>query len=88
MQTLIKRYGENIDWSRADWMVCKSMAISNRYSARDIKQAMAKASPNVDIRKVGHLEDYVNRTVDKVMKLPEVKKAIGMSFSRGKGFSM
>ncbi|MCP3967033.1 MAG: relaxase/mobilization nuclease domain-containing protein [Lentisphaerae bacterium] len=75
MKRLYNRYGNKIDWSKADWMVCKDMACK-RYDADEIKKTMEEASPNLFDRKKGHVQDYVKRTVDKVMKNKDVQKAL------------
>jgi Ti-type conjugative transfer relaxase TraA len=87
MQALHRRYGDKIDWSRADWMVSKDLA-KRGYQADDIKQAIHEASPGLLERKKDHFEDYINRTVDKVMKDPEVHKALERQMYRGRGLSM
>ena len=69
-----KRYGTDLDRSRADWMIARKMAIAG-YSSDAIKQAL-RASPGLQERKRGHEEDYINRTVEKVMCDPEVQKAL------------
>jgi hypothetical protein len=66
-------YGSVQDASREDWQICKVMA-KQGFSGDAIKYALAQESQNIEERKKGHLEDYVERTVDKVMALPEVRK--------------
>ncbi|MBW4473952.1 MAG: MobA/MobL family protein [Stenomitos rutilans HA7619-LM2] len=61
----------NEDASRMDWAVCKQLAKLG-FSADAIKHALSETSPNLHERKAGHVDDYVNRTVDKVLLDPEV----------------
>jgi hypothetical protein len=66
MQRLIRKYGPTTtDFSRADWMVCKKM-IQDGFEKQDLKEALLEASPDLADRKRGHVEDYVDRTVEKV----------------------
>lgn len=39
MRELYRRYGDDIDWSRADWMVSKDLA-KRGYVENDLKQAI------------------------------------------------
>lgn len=67
-------YGPVMDASREDWQICKVMA-KQGFSGDVIKYALEQESQNIEERKKGHLDDYVERTVDKVMALPEVRQA-------------
>jgi hypothetical protein len=91
MQKLIERYGKDIDWSRADWMVCKDLARMG-YKAEEIKQAIYEASPGLMDRKKAHFEYYINRTVERVFNDPDVQNSIErqkqMDKSRGPGLEM
>lgn len=76
-----KRYARNIlskypdpDLSRLDFMVGRQMAIDG-YSGPEIQRAIAEASPNIEERKKGHLEDYAQRTVAAVERDPGVRTA-------------
>ncbi len=69
-----KRYTD-LDYSRADWRIAKKMA-SVGYGSDAIKQALHEASPELQDRKRGHEENYINRTVEKAMCDPEVQKAL------------
>ena len=73
-----KHYGHDIDYSKMDWMIAKGMATKG-YKTESIKNALSEHSPEISTRKQGHAEDYVNRTVDKVMKLPEVQQELKIS---------
>jgi hypothetical protein len=91
MHKLIERYGKDIDWSRADWMVCKDLAQMG-HKAEDIKRAVYEASPGLMDRKKDHFEYYINRTVERVFNDPEVQKTIERQKqrdrSRGPGLGM
>jgi hypothetical protein len=72
-KTLLARFGSALDYSRADWAICKAMALQG-YNAQELTQALTEASPELPTRKLGHERDYVERTVAKVMVLPEVQQ--------------
>lgn len=59
---LLERYGGGLDASKADWMIVNKM-IQKGYSEDEIKQAMYEASYDLQARKKGHIEDYINRTL-------------------------
>ncbi len=40
---------------------------------RDIEKAIREFSPHIEIRKVGHVEDYARRTAEKAWADPEVQ---------------
>jgi len=71
LKRLIRRFGENLDLSRADYMVGVDMAKTG-YSPQDIAQAIANASPELATRKASHQRDYIERTVRAVYRHPEV----------------
>lgn len=54
------------DLSRIDWLVASKM-LDRGYKPELIKKAILEASPEIIERKTGHVEDYVNRTVDKAV---------------------
>jgi hypothetical protein len=76
MSKLVERCGKDIDWSRADWMVCKDLARMS-YSADDIKQVIHEASPGLTDQKKDRFEYYIDCTVDRVFNDPDVRKSIG-----------
>jgi hypothetical protein len=59
------------DESLLDWVTCKQMA-KKGFSDGAIRYALRHTSPDLETRKAGHVDDYVQRTVDKVMSHPEV----------------
>lgn len=73
LKRLLAHYGPSADLSRVDWMICKDMAIKG-YSAQDLIQALDQASPELPSRKLGHEYDYAERTIDRIMALPEVQQ--------------
>jgi len=71
-EALFKRCGD-IDYSRLDWMVCRdlagaSLAVDQEY----LEQALRDGSPHLAERKVGHIDEYVRRTAEKVLRDPLV----------------
>lgn len=95
-KVILDKYGAETDLSRLDWMVAKDMAKAGR-SGSEICKAITEASPNIETRKAGHMEDYAQRTVNNVWKMPEVVEARQKlaleqshqrSHSRGRGFEM
>lgn len=73
LKRLLAHYGPSADLSRIDWMICKDMVLKG-YNAQDLSQALSQASPELPARKLGHEQDYVERTIDRVMALPEVRQ--------------
>jgi len=74
LKQLIRRFGENLDLSRADYMVGVDMA-KQGYTPENIAQAIANASPELTTRKVSHQRDYIERTVQAIYRHPEVALA-------------
>lgn len=72
MRGLLKRYGD--DLSKCDYIAALKLA-SAGHSAKDIAEAMRKASPELASRKGRYLDDYCERTVAKVMALPQIQEA-------------
>ena len=72
-QRLLAKYGERADLSRLDWMIATDMAKFGRFAAQDIERAIREASPNLESRKAGHIEDYARRTAQKAWNTPEVQ---------------
>jgi len=69
---LCARYPE-ADRSRMDWAVARDLAVA--YPGADavaLTAALRMGSPDLTKRKGRHVEDYVARTVGKVLALPEV----------------
>jgi len=67
-----------IDYSRLDWSVCKAIACSTPEADQAyLEEAMREGSPGLEERKAGHVEDYVRRTVRKVLQDGEVIEARG-----------
>jgi hypothetical protein len=60
--------------SEADWNACL-IAASKGYSPEKIIAALIAHSPDIAARKKGHIDDYVNRTVDKVFELSSVQES-------------
>lgn len=60
----VKKYGG--DLSRCDFIVALKLA-TRGHNAEAIARAMAAASPDLSIRKEGREDEYINRTIKKVM---------------------
>lgn len=65
------RFGTGTDYSRADWMIGKKMAMLG-YPPAVIQATLNQCSPNISDRKKGHEDDYTRRTVDNIMQDIEV----------------
>ena len=73
-QRLIKQYGHKADLSRMDWMIATDMAKSGNWTRQDIEKGIREASPALESRKAGHIEDYAKRTAEKAWAAPEVQQ--------------
>lgn len=73
LKRLLAHYGPSADLSRVDWMICKDMALKG-YSPQDLTRALEQASPELPSRKLGHEHDYAERTIERIMALPEVQQ--------------
>jgi hypothetical protein len=62
------KYNSEIDYSRGDFAVACRM-IKEGYSRDDIISAIVLNSPNIEIRKKNHVDDYATRTVDSAIKI-------------------
>ncbi|MCK0536081.1 MULTISPECIES: DNA-primase RepB domain-containing protein [unclassified Anaerobiospirillum] len=60
------------DLSVCDFRACMTLAISG-FSIQDTANALLHCSPNINIRKAGHVDNYVNRTVNKAFSDPFVQ---------------
>lgn len=67
------RYGDDMDLSKADYMICKSMAVQG-FSKGELVRALEQASPELPTRKAGHELDYCERTVKAAFKHPQVQE--------------
>jgi MobA/MobL family/RepB DNA-primase from phage plasmid len=83
LQRLSARYGAAMDVSKADFMICKDMALKG-YSAQDLTQALHEASPELPRRKLGHEQDYVERTVRAAFEAPEVRQHLEVQRTRSR----
>lgn len=63
-KVLLRRYGKDVDFSRLDWMIATDMA-RRGWSQDAIERAIIEASPHIETRKAGHIEDYARRTAMK-----------------------
>jgi hypothetical protein len=68
---------EKPDWSRVDFAVTKKLAMSGRFTADELTHAIRTASPLIDERHQGQVEDYAKRTLTAVLqRSPEAAKAV------------
>jgi hypothetical protein len=67
--------GSEVDFSRLDWTISVDMAKSGRFSVEDIARSIRECSPHINTRKVGHIEDYANRTAFNAWNSEQVKQA-------------
>ncbi len=65
LQDIKERYGTEYDASRGDWMISQSMARLG-YSREQIRAAL-ESSPDIYERKKGHVDDYIQRTLSKII---------------------
>lgn len=73
-QRLLTKYGDKVDLSRMDWMIATDMAKSGNWTQRDVEKGIREASPALESRKTGHIEDYAKRTAEKAWAAPEVRQ--------------
>ncbi len=69
-----KRY-QQYDDSRLDWVSLKRLA-KRGYSLPALEYALANGSPDLDKRKKGHVEDYIQRTVQNISQDADVLQAL------------
>lgn len=84
---LLKRYGDDMDASKADFMIAKSLA-KRGYVADYIAGAIRTESPCIETRKAGHAEDYAQRTVAAAERTDEVRAARREDRDNDHGMSM
>lgn len=65
-------FGE--DESRIDWHQTKAL-LKQGYSPASVQYALTHASPDLEGRKHGHVDDYVTRTVTNALNRADVQKA-------------
>ena len=65
MAVLENRYGSAIDYSRADWMIVRSM-MKLEFTVECIEYAMENVSPELIARKGKHAAGYVKMTIQNV----------------------
>ncbi len=54
-------------------MIATDMAKSGRFTFADIERGICEASPNLESRKAGHIEEYARRMAEKAWRAPEVQ---------------
>ena len=73
-QRILTKYGDKADLSRMDWMIATDMAKSGNWTQQDVEKGIREASPALESRKTGHIEDYAKRTAEKAWAAPEVQE--------------
>lgn len=74
MKSLEAKYGQEIDYSRADWMITQKM-LKAGFEPADIGGAMVKHSPHIEERKRDiNVEQYVNRTINNAQEAIKVER--------------
>lgn len=63
---LMGRFGGQIDYSRADWMIAGKL-LHKGVTRDSIAELIRTTSPGLAVRKKGHVEDYIRRTLDKLI---------------------
>lgn len=61
-ESIENRFSADLDISRLDWMVTLDM-LREGFSQDEIYEAMQQVSPALRARKIGHIENYINRTI-------------------------
>lgn len=67
LASLVARYGDNLNESQADWMIASKLA-QQGFPREDIAAAMVAYSPDIQERKFGRVEKYVETTLNKVFQ--------------------
>lgn len=91
LKGLQELYGADMDLSRADFMICSTMALHG-FSKQQIHETLLQASPELAVRKANHEADYCKRTVDAVFASERVQnhlktQSIKKHKERAHGFS-
>jgi hypothetical protein len=86
LRKLVEHYGTNLDLSRADFMICKTMA-KQGYGAEQLETALHQASPELPNRKAGHEHDYCARTVKAAFSDREVQEHLRLEQQNSKSYS-
>ncbi len=76
LQRRLTQFPNSQDMSRLDYVICKTLAV--RYPAAtpaELVEALRIGSPDLAKRKVGHIDDYLHRTVSKVLNDFQVQRA-------------
>ena len=71
---IMKRYPIP-DVSYMDHMICKTM-VERHFGGSQIEQALFEASPDIEGRKSGHVEDYIKRTIAKAKAAAELQRQL------------
>jgi hypothetical protein len=80
----LQRQSPTEDLQSLEWLGAKHLA-ARGYSETDIKQALMTASPYLPSDTVRDVQGYIDRLVEDVMQLPDVRIARQMVFGQGQG---
>ena len=69
---LLEQYGKNADFSRIDWMIAKDM-IKSGFTVEEVAHAISTCSPEIEVRKAGHVDDYAQRTAKNAFSSDDVQ---------------
>ena len=86
LKTVRERFGSDMDFSRADYMICSNMALQG-FSKDQLVQALEQASSDLGIRKASHQNDYCQRTADAAFANPKVQEHLNSSHNNIKSKS-
>lgn len=75
LRLLHERYGADMDYSKADFMISRDM-VANGYPLDTVAEAIYHASPGLAKRKAGHENDYIERTINAVLNDPSIARQI------------
>lgn len=62
---LLIRYGAAYDPSTADFQIAKTL-LAQGWDSKSVIEGLRASSPNLSVRKAGHVDDYLNRTISSV----------------------
>ena len=65
----LEQSGQKVDWSRIDFAVVSKMAQTGKFTARQLGDALLKASPCLSQRHEGNEAQYALRTIEAVLRM-------------------
>ncbi len=70
MEWMRRRYRSRFDADRADWAICKKLAVEG-FEKERVLEALLAESPEIEVRKGSSTEYYANRTVERAFTAVE-----------------